>query len=157
MGRRGPKRRADSRQTRSITSTPTPDALSLETIPPCPNHLSDQAAEAWGRFARLTFESGRLTQQDLPALELLCQTWAEFLAASEIADDPGQCYVITDKGAVATHPAVWRQGSARKQLCVLLARFGLTPLDRVQVGGSATKKPAGSALSAFAASRAKGS
>lgn len=131
----------------------TPDALGLNTIPPCPGHLRDEAAAAWVRFARLIYEAGRLTQSDLPALELLCLTWAEFLAASEIADDPIQCYVISEKGGLYPHPAVHRQSSSRKQLCVLMARFGLTPLDRVQVGGASGAKKQGSGLAAFATSR----
>lgn len=157
MGRRGPKVEAGSRRSNKLASAePPPESLSLPTVPPCPATLDGEAAEAWVRFARLAYDSGRLTAADLPALELLCLTWAEFLAASEIANDPVQCYVFSEKGGVYSHPAVGRQSSTRKQLTVLFARFGLTPLDRVQVGGTTSTKKQGSGLAAFAAARSAG-
>lgn len=158
MGRRGPKPGPDSRPlSRRVEAAGTvTDTLMLKTIPPCPQHLKNEAAEAWSRFASLAFETGRLTAADIPALELLCLTWAEYMAASEIADDPAQCYVVSEKGGVYSHPAVNRQSSTRKQLCVLFARFGLTPQDRIQVPPAKAASKTGSAVAAFAAGRAAG-
>ena len=157
MGRRGPRPdpRSQRSQQRAIAIEPPPETLALSTIPPCPDAFdrAGAAADAWQRFARLTYESGTLTAADLPALELLCLTWAEYLAASEIADDPSLAYVLSEKGGIYPHPAVNRQSAARKQLCVLFARFGLTPLDRTNTGGPKGGKPTGSALGAFAAAR----
>lgn len=155
MGRRGPKPGPNSRPAanRAAAQPVTSDALLLTTVPPCPQHLQNEAAEAWARFAPLAYETGRLTAADLPALELLCVTWAEYLAASEIADDPDRCYVVSEKGGVYAHPAVNRQSSTRKAIYTLFARFGLTPLDRSQIPGLKTATSAGASLAGFAAER----
>lgn len=159
MGRRGPQRKPDStrapaRAKAAEAAHAVADELRLDTIPPAPDGLAEAAAVAWGKFARLAFDTGRLTRADLPALEMLAITWVEWQACAAIANDPTQAWVKSQQGGLYQHPAVGQASAARKMVTAIMAKFGLTPMDRVNVGGSGTPaKKQGSGLAAFAASR----
>lgn len=161
MGRRGPPKKAGSRHNAKFDTVVAPAAgeeapLVLKAVPEPPDRLCDTASDAWRRLAPLALHLGKLTAADLPALELLCKTVAEFEAASEIADNPSEAYVYSEKGGIYAHPAVFRKQAAAKQMTALFARFGLTPMDRqtlgVTIAGASQAKKRG--LPEFAASRA---
>jgi len=158
MGRRGPQKKAGSRHNAKFETTPAADdqdALSLKSVPEPPDRLCEVSTDAWRRLAPLALHLGKLTAADLPALELLCKTVAEFEAAAKIADNPSEAYVYSEKGGIYAHPAVFRKQAAAKQMTALFARFGLTPMDRqtlgVTIAGASQAKKRG--LPDFAAAR----
>lgn len=160
MGRRGPPKKPGSRHNATATTTAHAsapatghDSLILHSPPGPPARLGDDAAEAWRRFAGLATQLGRLTAADLPALELLCETWAEYLTAAAIADDPERCYCHGESGGIYCHPAVFRKQAAGKSLKDLFARFGLTPMDRVTLGVVVASGPRKQGLADFSAAR----
>lgn len=157
MGRRGPPARAGSVRSQAAAQNPgASHDLLLRAIPQAPDRLSGDALLAWERFAPLCHGLGRLAASDLPALEVLCETYAEYRAAADIADDPRKCYICNpETGAVYAHPAVYRRQAAYKALKDLLARFGLTPMDRGTLGVSIATGPAKQGLLEFAAQRGK--
>lgn len=161
MGRRGPQKKADSRHNAAaVTEVPASGpgeltSLVLKDVPAPPlRFMSDLSLEeAWRRFASLALRLGRLTEADLPAMELLVETWAEYRAAAEIADDPDQAYCCSEKGGMYCHPAVFRKQTAGKALRDLMARFGLTPMDRVTLGVVISSGVRKQGLAEFAAAR----
>lgn len=164
MGRRGPPRKPDSRHNAKAVTSPAAlpvasehdiSSLTLARVPDPPLRMlhEDHLVEAWRRFASLALRLGRLTEADLPALELLVETWSEYRAAADIADDPDNAYCMSEKGGMYCHPAVFRKQAALKALRDLMARFGMTPMDRVTLGVVISSGSRKTGLAEFAAAR----
>src|SRR6185436_7103915 len=66
-------------------------------LPECPEYLSDKAQAAWSQFAAQLTAAGVATSLDATALELLCNSYAQYLDGAD---------------KVAAHGAVWVTKSA---------------------------------------------
>ena len=108
---------------------PQPDALDIARVPP---HLSDLAKVAWKRFAKLLSDMGVLTVADEPALERLCETYAEIAELSAaIQRRDGLTYSF--KGKLVPYPEFAMRADAERRFAQLLSFFGMTPSARTKV------------------------
>jgi P27 family predicted phage terminase small subunit len=106
------------------------------TTPPA--FLSDRARAHWPDLARLLADLGVLSDGDMIALGLLCETLAEWIEAGKTIARHGATYeCTTEAGAVMyrAHPAVAQRNDAARRVQSLLSEFGLTPAARAKVQG----------------------
>ncbi len=143
MGKRGPKPKTASQREQSGNAgkrRPKADAPSipLATAPQPPDWLSDRGKQVWREIAPDLVARNVLTAADQPALGLLCQSWDDFHQHSAEIQNSGHSG-FTDKGYEYTRPAVQLKAKAMDLIIRLSQRFGLTPMDRVGLGGAEKK------------------
>lgn len=114
-------------------------------IPPCPPWLSARARELWSSLGPMLLEMRVLTLADAPALELLCDTYAEWREAREVVEREGMTYECEQwapaepvegeptKVMIRQRPEVAIAADAAKRLRAMLTEFGLTPSARTRV------------------------
>nr|WP_165128975.1 phage terminase small subunit P27 family [Bradyrhizobium sp. 6(2017)]QIG99114.1 phage terminase small subunit P27 family [Bradyrhizobium sp. 6(2017)] len=118
--------------------------------PSAPLHLSDKARETWGYVTGLLDRMGVLTEADGVALEMLCEAYADFLAARAELKSIGSDYYTTETAGGDTmhrvHPAVAQRNDADRRIRAWLAEFGMTPSARARVkaDGQTEEDPAAS-------------
>lgn len=109
--------------------------------PSAPAHVSEKARETWGYVSGLLDRMGILTEIDAVALEVLCEAYADFLAARAVLKAFGSNYyeTVNEAGSVMhrVHPAVAEVKDADRRIRAWLAEFGMTPSarSRVKVNG----------------------
>lgn len=139
MGLRGPppkptvqkKMEGTFRPDRAPEDEPTPPA----GIPDPPKLLTGRARDAWDRIGPELNAMGVLTRVDGIALELLCDAYAEWVAARDVVRRKGTTYTTkTANGRVTRpHPAVRIAAEAWRRVHRMLLEFGLTPAARTRV------------------------
>src|SRR5690349_4468004 len=96
--------------------------------PSAPSHMSDKARETWGYVTGLLDRMGILTEVDALALEMLCEAYADFLAASATLKELGSDYYETmnQSGSIMyrAHPALAKKQDADRRIRGWLAEFG---------------------------------
>ena len=110
-------------------------------FPPCSEHLTEMAREAWEMFSVQLESAGVGTALDATALELLCTSYAIYRDAAEQVAKYGPCWVAKADGALpsfAFSPYSSVMERERKNIKTLLAEFGMTPSSRT---GLAVDKP----------------
>lgn len=116
--------------------------------PSAPGHMSDKARETWGYVTGLLDRMGILTEVDALALEMLCEAYADFLAASATLRELGSDYYETTNQSGSTmyraHPALAKKQDADRRIRGWLAEFGMTPSarSRVKADGEQEEDPA---------------
>ena len=110
----------------------TDPAARLKRPPGPPASLSEGAETEWRRLAPVAQRLGTLTQADLRAFELLCETLATEKVAQLAIAAEGMA-TATGEGGLKPHPAVRIMETARNQAARLLDAFGLTPKGRATV------------------------
>ena len=121
-------------------------------IPSCPAYLSDAAKVAWGRLSVMLDRMGVLTEADAPALERLCDCYAEILECRDLIARDGRTYssvttrttsedgeettVEEVKSLLKANPAVGMLADADKRFKSYLIEFGLTPAARSKVNAA---------------------
>jgi len=116
--------------------------------PSAPSHMSDKARETWGYVTGLLDRMGILTEVDALALEMLCEAYADFLAASATLKELGSDYYETTNQSGSTmyraHPALAKKQDADRRIRGWLAEFGMTPSarSRVKADGEQEEDPA---------------
>lgn len=116
--------------------------------PSPPSHMSDKARETWGYVTGLLDRMGILTEVDALALEMLCEAYADFLAASATLRELGSDYYETTNQSGSTmyraHPALAKKQDADRRIRGWLAEFGMTPSarSRVKADGEQEEDPA---------------
>lgn len=105
--------------------------------PSAPAHMSDKARETWGYVSGLLDRMGILTDIDAVAVEVLCEAYADFLAARAMLKAFGSNYYTTINEAGSemhrVHPAVADVKDADRRIRAWLAEFGMTPSARSRV------------------------
>lgn len=141
MGERGPL--PQPTQFRVITGIPAKSSVSRLTdalrpkvdVPDCPEYLLPDAKAEW---QRITPELKRLhivSQIDMAALAMYCQTYAQWVGAQRKLKE------LDIDGMVDVTPNGFRQLSAwyivstkaHEQMRGMLAEFGLSPLTRARI------------------------
>lgn len=112
--------------------------------PSAPSHMSDKARETWGYVSGILDRMGVLTEADAIALEMLCEAYADYLAARKAITDFGSNYyeTVSESGSVMhrAHPAVAVVQDADRRIKAWLAEFGKTPSSRSRVKGNGEKE-----------------
>jgi P27 family predicted phage terminase small subunit len=109
-------------------------------IPPAPESLSAYAREEWVQLAPRAVELGTLTEADLRAFALLCETLATEREAREIISKDGITLPTGGDGKKG-HPAIRILETARTQAMRLFDAFGLTPKGRQHVPINPPREP----------------
>lgn len=116
------------------------DASSITAgMPKMPNTISEGAAKYWPRFSERLKAIRVTTKSEVEAVELLCETYAEWRRLSDYIDSElggVACYETTTKDGGEmrrAHPEFALRGEAHKRLHRLLSDFGLTPAARSKV------------------------
>lgn len=149
MGKRGPKRaptsvkvaRGTHRKDRDgdPAKEPKPEQI---TAPKPPTHLGQIGRAKWSDLAPRLAKIGLLTENDLEALTLLCESFEEKSNCETILREQGE-YSVLENGYIAAHPAIARLDRAIKRIRQLMAAFGMTPSDRagmkIQTGAPQSK------------------
>lgn len=110
--------------------------------PSAPGHVTETAREAWGYVSGMLDRAGVLTEIDAPALESLCEAYADLRAAREALKAFGSRYyeTISQSGGVMhrPHPALSDMQDADRRIRAWLVEFGMTPSarSRVKVDGA---------------------
>jgi P27 family predicted phage terminase small subunit len=122
--------------------------------PSAPAHMSDRAREAWGYVSGLLDRMGLLTEVDGVALEMLCEAYADFLAArAEIKAFGSEYYTTATAGGDKmhrVHPAVAQKNDADRRIRAWLAEFGMTPSARARVNADGDGEDQDAAAAYFA-------
>ena len=129
--------------------------------PSAPAHISDKAREIWVYVCDVLDGMGILTKADAIGVEMLCEAYADKLAARESLAlpimgkrrDTGDEYVIAAGGArtylsygkdgvmVRQRPEVAMIADADRRIRGWLAEFGMTASARTRVKGVGEEKP----------------
>ena len=111
------------------------EAKPKKQLPPCPDFLKGTARQEYFRIGRKLERIGVLTEVDDIALIGLCQSWAEYLEATEQASKTGML-VKSPSGYPIFNPYVTLANQALKRVKSFLTEFGMTPSSRSRVMAS---------------------
>lgn len=126
-------------------------ALPIEA-PDMPAWLDDEAQAEWNRIIPLLQEMRILTKAYRAALAAYCETWSTYVRAAESVMETGGEIVRSPSGFPIQNPYASVRNTAKKQLMLIAAEFGLTASAKPRVKAEAPAKGAG--LKLFAAKRA---
>jgi P27 family predicted phage terminase small subunit len=106
----------------------------MPDVPEPPDELNGWARKEWIRLAPEAHALGILTDVDLPAFTIVCQTlghWheAEELAAAALADDPA-------KGRIMAGPLLKTAAQYARDSIKFLSEFGMVPAGRTKVAAA---------------------
>jgi P27 family predicted phage terminase small subunit len=117
--------------------------------PPCPDFLSLEASEEWGRIVPHLVRLGLLSQLDMAALALYCAAYGRLVVAEralrkEEADN-GEAFLVEAADGPGKVKSRWltiaRQ--AADESYRFLQQFGLSPASRSKVVGNSAEPPKG--------------
>lgn len=98
-----------------------------------PKWLSKEAQKLWGELVpMLQSVPGLLQSVDVSAVELLCESYAQWKAAAQVLQEHGQTFT-TPNGYVQQRPEVAIAQKNAKLVKELCAEFGLTPSSRSRI------------------------
>lgn len=107
-----------------------PEPVLLNELEP-PAHLSERAAAVWRELAPMLRRNQVLTEMDALALELLCDSVADYRLARE---QRGESLVThSAKGSQMLDQLLVAQQACAKRAEVLMGRFGMDPVSRSRV------------------------
>ena len=119
--------RPDRDRVRELTSLDR-----LESAPPPPPYLSDEARPEWILLAEIAVQMGTLTMTDLRSMALLCEQLALETQLRQTLRREGLLVNAVGNGQKA-HPAIRALESTRAQAMKLMDSFGLNPKARLGV------------------------
>jgi len=94
--------------------------------------LSSRAKEEWNRLAPQLYELGLLTSLDRAALAMYCDSYAEWVEASETLAREGSVRT-TARGDIVKSVWITIEHRACERVLSLCREFGLTPSARSRV------------------------
>jgi P27 family predicted phage terminase small subunit len=107
-----------------------PEPLLLNQLDP-PAHLSERAAAVWRELAPMLRRNQVLTEMDTLALELLCDSVADYRQAR--AERGDNFITHSAKGSQMLDQLLVAQQACAKRCEVLMGRFGMDPASRSRV------------------------
>ncbi len=136
MGRRGPA--AKSTRLKLLEGNPgkrplkKTGATPASRPPACPSWLGPEAKAEWQRLAPRLARTGQLTELDVAAFAIYCQTYADWRACQQVVAQGGATYATTS-GRLAERPEVDMARRYGRLVRELAAEFGLTPGGRTRL------------------------
>ena len=124
------------RKDRANAAEPKPK----KQLPPCPDFLEGRARTEYFRIGRKLERIGVLTEVDDLALIGLCQSWAEYLEATEQVRKTGML-VKSPSGYPIFNPYVVLANQALKRVKAFLTEFGMTPSSRTRIVAAPADDP----------------
>ena len=106
---------------------------------PCPAHLSGIAEQCWSDMIRLLAGARVITELDLKALELYCQSYQTYREAQEALAESGPIVQSPKSGYPVQSPFFAIANKSQEQMMKIAAEFGMTPSSRTRV--SAVEAP----------------
>jgi P27 family predicted phage terminase small subunit len=103
-----------------------------DRVPSAPRWLSEEARAEWRRLAPRLHAVGLLTEVDGLALAMLCEAFAQYMAAKTVVDGEG-LLLVSEKGNSYQHPAAGLMTQARGELMKWAREFGMTPSARTRI------------------------
>ena len=100
-----------------------------------PSHLSGPAKDEWHRTGAVLYPLGLLTELDVPAFELYCETYARWLEAKDKVAEKGTVLVTSNKNLIQ-NPYLAIANKAQEQMMKILAEFGMTQSSRTRVSAT---------------------
>lgn len=107
-----------------------PEPLLLNDLEP-PPHLSERSAAVWRELAPTLRRNQVLTEMDALALELLCDSVADYRQARLERD--GSLTTVSAKGSQMLDQLLVAQQACAKRCEVLMSKFGMDPASRSRV------------------------
>ena len=129
----------------AVHGPPRLEGASVDALPECPDHLSDEAKREWARIGPMLVECGLMAAIDTGALALYCQAWARWVEAESKLAEYGTV-TKAPSGFLVQSPFLSIANRAMDQIAKMLAEFGMSPSSRSKVAAS-WKPPARAALS----------
>ncbi|MFE5031017.1 phage terminase small subunit P27 family [Streptomyces sp. NPDC056683] len=103
-----------------------------EGYPKAPEWLNEVGQAEWDRLTPILSEMGIVTLADRNAVAFYCQSYANYVAATEEVNRHG-VIVQGHRGVIAKNPAVQVQRDALEQMNRWGGKLGLSPIDRVRL------------------------
>jgi P27 family predicted phage terminase small subunit len=138
---------------RTLPVVPETPKVSKRMKPPA--GMSDDATAAWKKVAPMLQAAGLLHVPDVVALRLLCESYATWEKATELAR--GGFLVKASNGTPMASPYLHIASRAHDQIVKLLTEFGMTPSARTRVAMGRKGQADEAAASAVAADDASAS
>lgn len=107
-----------------------PEPLLLNDLEP-PPHLSERSAAVWRELAPTLRRNQVLTEMDALALELLCDSVADYRLARAERGDSLTTY--SSKGSQMLDQLLVAQQACAKRCEALMSKFGMDPASRSRV------------------------
>ena len=104
----------------------------LPIIPDCPEWLTGNAKDVWGKLAPILERMGLLTEADEIALAAICSLYARYKDLERIIDEKGYTEKNTRSGLKAI-PEFAMSRDCLKLLKSFMTEFGLTPSSRTRI------------------------
>jgi len=98
--------------------------------PAVPGYLTLEELAEWNELAPRAIKQGTLTEVEVPALVDLCRARVLMVKLLRGAYTDGLTQV-TDKGGLASHPAIARYTTLQQRVDAGMLRFGLAPAGKV--------------------------
>jgi P27 family predicted phage terminase small subunit len=110
------------------TNEPKPD----KALPKAPAMLSKDAKREWRKMSKRLYHLGLLTEIDVDALAILCQTWSNWCETERAIQKVGKVLVKPD-GTLYKNPMVGMSVAYASQMKALIVEFGMTPSSRTKI------------------------
>ena len=111
-------------------SSGEPEPLLLNDLAP-PAHLSERSAAVWIQLAPMLRRLQVLTEADVIALEMLCDSVADYRHAREQCGD--DFVAISSKGSQMVSQWLVAKQMSSKRAEAFMAKFGMDPVSRTKV------------------------
>ena len=127
------------RRPRTLLAAP----MALTDVPPVPEAIRSLpvAVETWERVLADLIDRQLIINLDLMLLTVYCVFVSEYTEMCEEIAEMGYT-VPTERGGVKTNPLIAMRNQAARMVAKLGAEFGLSPLSRLALVGSAVAAPA---------------
>lgn len=144
MGRRGPKplpanvHRLQGNRSK-LPESKLVDSVAIETsIPKIPSHLLPIAKREWRRISVHLERAGLVTEMDMAALAVYCQSYARWVGAEMKLKSFGEDGLVDETPSGYKQISVWLQISNRaaEQMHKFMGEFGMSPSSRSRVTAS---------------------
>lgn len=141
-------KRSESKELKLLKGNPSKENLNDIVVPPpklpkCPTWLDKEGKKEWKRISKDLFDLGLLTNIDMAALAIYCQTFSRWLECEQFISQFGYTYEDTYTGkngdifhTTKVYPQVGFSQKYTNLLTKYIAMFGLSPGYRGNLIGS---------------------